>query len=239
MELSNINWNQKTYKEYVNFLLSLKNENNIKFSKRIIDTKYEMLGIKIPILRSVAKDIVKGNYLRFLKISKHQYYEEVMIKGFVIAYSKNKDILDEFIFEYMDEIDNWSLCDSFTSTLKFIKNDKKYFNFFKNLTKYKEEYYVRVGLTTILFNYINDENIDDILIMIDKIKLKDYYVKMAIAWLMCECFIKQKDKTLIYIKNNKLDNFTFNKFVCKCIDSYRISKEDKKYLKSLKRKDDK
>ena len=66
---------------------------------------------------------------------------------------------------------------------------------------------------------------------------KEYYVNMAVAWLLCDCFIKQKDSTLLFIQKNTLNPFVLNKFISKCCDSYRVSNDDKQFLKSLRKKE--
>ena len=233
----NINsWNKEEYNNYLDYLISLKEDKYKEFSKKLIDTKYEMIGIRLPKLRSIAKEIIKGNYEDFLKHNDLKYYEEVMIKGFVITYSKSEDILDKYLYEQIDHIDNWSTCDSFCNSLKLIvKGKEKYFKVFKELTRSSQEYYIRVGLITILNNYIDDNHIDDIFKILDSIKIDTYYVNMANAWVLCECFIKERDKTLKYLKTSKLNKQSFNKGIQKCIESFRVSKDDKNYLRTIKK----
>jgi len=230
------NWNKEDYHNYINYLISLGEKDYKEFSKKLIATKYEMLGIRLPKLRSIAKEIVKGNYQEYLQFNKYKYYEEVMIKGFVIAYSKNENILDEYLQEHIESIDNWSLCDSFCNSLKLIiKGKEKYFNLFKKLSLSNKEYYIRVGLITILNSFIDNDHIDEIFNILDNVSLDTYYVNMASAWLLCECFIKQRDKTLKYLSKSKLNNFSFNKGIQKSIESYRVSKSDKDYLRTIKK----
>ena len=113
-------WDKGEYNNYIKYLISLKEDDYKEFSKKLINTKYEMLGIRLPKLRSIAKEILKGNYQEYLKYNNPIYYEEVMIKGFVIAYSKEESILEKHLYEQIDNIDNWSLCDSFCKSLKLI-----------------------------------------------------------------------------------------------------------------------
>ena len=224
------------YSDYLKYLITLKEDNYKDFSKKLIDTKYEMLGIRLPKLRSIAKEIVKYNYEDILKYEDFKYYEEVMIRGFIITYSKDEKILDKYLINHINYIDNWSLCDSFCNSLKYVIKDKeKYFNIFKKLTTSNKEYYVRVGLISMLSNYVDDIHIDEIFNILDNIKIDTYYVNMANAWLLCECFIKQRNKTLKYLKKSKLNKYSFNKGIQKCIESYRVSKEDKDYLRTLKK----
>lgn len=105
--------------------------------------------------------------------------------------------------------------------MEYIKNEKPFVR--------------RIGMS-ILFNFINNSDyIDKIFKLLDKFYYEeDYYVNMMNAWLLCECFIKQRDKTLRYIKNNNLNKFTINKAIQKCRESYRVSKEDKEMLLEYK-----
>ena len=229
-------WNKKGYNDYLKYLKSITEKDYRDFSKKLIDTRYEILGIRLPKLRSIAKEIIKTDYRDYLTYNNPKSYEEIMIRGFVIAYSKSEEILDKYLYEQIDNIDNWSTCDSFCNSIKLIiKGKEKYFNLFKELTTSKKEYYIRVGLITILNTYIDSNNIDEIFKILDNIELDTYYVNMASAWLLCECFIKQRDKTLKYLKRSKLNKFSFNKGIQKCRESYRVSIEDKTYLKSLKK----
>ena len=231
----NINdWN-KDYNKYIDYLISLKEDEYKDFSKKLIDTKYEMLGIRLPKLRNIAKEIIKTNYIDYLKHNKLKYYEEIMIRGFVISFSKSEEILDNYLYDHIKYIDNWSLCDSFCNSLKVVRDKEKYYNIFKKLTKSEKEYYIRVGLITILNHFVNDKYIDDIFNILDNIKLDTYYVNMANGWLLCECFIKYRDKTIKYLKKSKLNKQSFNKGIQKCIESYRVSKEDKDYLRTIKK----
>ncbi len=228
-------WTKDDYQEYVKYLISLKDEKNKIFSEKLIFTKYEILGIKLPILRDIAKQISKGDYKSFIKYNKYKYHEENLIRSFVIAYSKDLDILDKYLDECDKYIDNWSSCDSLTSSLKYIKNNDEFFNKFKEFACSNYEYKVRVGVTAMLFNYVDDNHIDEILKTIDKVIVDTYYVNMALAWLLNVCFIKERNKTLEYLKHTKINNFTFNKFISKCRDSFRVSQSDKDFLKTLKK----
>ena len=84
--------------------------------------------------------------------------------------------------------------------------------------------------------FLNDEYIGKVIKNVNKIKSNKYYVQMAIAWLLAESYIKQKEKTTEYLKNNELDNFTHNKAIQKIIDSYRVSEQEKEFVRTLKRK---
>lgn len=230
------NWDYKTYQEFINYLISIKDEKYRDFNSKICKTKYKMLGIRLPILRKIAKKIVKTDYLEFLKMVENNYYEEVMLEGFVIASIKDENLFFKYFSQYIKKIDDWSICDSVCNCLAILKKDnKKYFSYFKDLALKKEEFISRVGLVTILNFYVKEEYIKEIFTILDTIESNKYYVNMARAWLICELYLKDKKRTLKYLKNNKLNTFTHNKAISKIKDSYRVSKEEKEELNKLKR----
>ena len=107
--------------------------------------------------------------------------------------------------------------------------------FIERYIKSKREYEIRFALVMYLDYFITDEYIELIFERVNKIKSNDYYVEMAIAWLLSFAYIRQKEKTLEYLKNNKLDKFTQNKSIQKIFESYRVSDEEKKNIRKYKK----
>ncbi|MBE6145466.1 MAG: DNA alkylation repair protein [Firmicutes bacterium] len=230
-------WTKETYQEYINYLISIKEDKYKEFHSKLCFTKYEILGIRLPIIRKIAKQISKTNYEDFLKLTKSKYYEEVLIEGLVISTIKDESIFDKYFNKYISKIDNWGICDSFCNSLNIVtKNPIKYFNLCKELSLSNEEFISRVGLIIILNYFIKQEYLKDIFNILDSITSDKYYINMAQAWLICELYIYYSQETEKYLKNNKLNNFTHNKSISKIRESYRISKEEKDYLNTLKRK---
>lgn len=229
-------WNKNTYKEFIKYLNTLNDEKYKEFNSTIVNTsKYEMIGIRLPIIRRIVKDISKTNIIDYLSIEKGNYYEEILIEGLVISILKDEKTFYKYFKNYIDKIDNWAICDTFASSIKIVeKYPDKYFNECIKLINTNIEYKVRLGLVIILNHFINENNISKILEIIDNIKTDKYYINMARAWLLAEIYIKHKDKVIDYIKNNNLDKFTQNKTISKINDSYRISKEEKEELKKYK-----
>ena len=230
-------WNKETYKIFIKYLFSLKDIKYKDFNKSIIlNSKYEMIGIRLPIMRDIAKKISKTNIEDFLKYSNNKYYEEIMIQGFVISHIKDEEEFYKYFKNHITKIDNWSLCDSFCSSIKIVKKyEKKYFNESINLSLSKEEFISRIGLVIILNHFINKDNLDKIYNTLNKINSDKFYINMAEAWLICELYINYPNETLSFIKNNKLNKFTQNKAISKIHDSYRVSKEEKEYLNKFKK----
>ena len=209
------------------------------FHEKICQTKYEIIGIKIPLLRKICKELLKEfNYQEILNNLNNEYYEHVMLQGLIIANAKvSYEEKLELINNFIPKIDNWAICDIFCGELKFIKNNEE--KFLKYILSYLEsdkEYYKRFSIVILLNYYINDEYIDFVLNKMLEIKSDYYYVKMAISWCLSICLIKYFDKTIEFMSTNKniFDKWTYNKALQKGIESFRISKENKKTLQNIK-----
>ena len=227
-------WNKETYQEFITYLLSLQ---DIKYKEVHIglvqNSKYEIIGIRLPILRQIAKEIT--NCEEFLNITEDKYYEEIMISGLVISHIKDEKIFNKYFKEHIKKIDNWALCDTFCQSIKIIeKYPDKYFKEAIKLSLTKKEFTSRVGLI-MLFHFIDKKYLDTIFNTINNITIDDYYNNMAIAWLVCEIYTKYKEEATNFLKNNNLNKFTQNKTISKINDSYRVTKEDKNLLKQYKK----
>ncbi len=230
-------WNKEIYDDLVDDLIKLSDEKYKKFNSSLIPNIDKMLGIRVPMLRSIGKDISKGNYQEYFECCRDDYFEEIMLQGFVLNNIK-ADIND--ILKYMDKfivkIDNWATCDTFCSGMKIIKKNKEaFYPYIQNLLSSKEPFTIRTGLILILSHYINDDYIDNIFQISNKVKNENYYVKMANAWLIATCYSKYRDKTLGFLHANQLDSWTFNKAIQKILESKTTAQEDKIELKKLKK----
>ena len=229
-------WTKETYINYINYLKTLGEEEYKNFHCKLCFTKYEILGVRLPIQRKIAKSIAKSNPEKFLKLCQSKYYEEVMIEGLVIASLKDENVFDKYFYKFITKIDNWGICDSFCNSLKIItKNPKKYFEIAKKLSLDEQEFISRVGLIIILNFFIKEEYLEEIFNILNTITSEKYYVNMAQAWLVCELYTFYPQQTTKYLKKNNLNKFTQNKSISKIRDSYRVNKEDKDYLNTLKK----
>ena len=230
-----IEWNNDSYCNFINYLKCLREEKYRIFSEKLIFTKYNMLGIRIPILRSIAKKLSKTNFKDLFSLFKNEYYEVVLIEGLLISYVDDYQLFVVLFKEYVKKIDNWAICDTVVSSLKIINKNKLInLDFIKYLLNEKNEYSRRCAFVMLLDFYVEEEYINKIFDFVSKCKTEDYYVNMAISWLMCECFIKFSKETYHFIENNDLGEFVIRKTVSKISDSYRVSKEDKERLKKLR-----
>ncbi|MDU6264625.1 MAG: DNA alkylation repair protein [Anaerocolumna aminovalerica] len=196
-----------------------------------------IIGVRLPVLRKLAKEIAKGDWRTYLKNGNNQYFEEIMLTGMVIGCVKTdmEEIL-KYVGEFVPQIDNWAVCDSFCAGLKFTKlNKSRVWDFLQPYLFSKEEFQIRFGVVMLLDYYIEDDYIDRILNIFNEIDREDYYVKMAVAWAVSMCFVKYEVKTIHFLEENELDDFTYNKAIQKIIESLRVDQETKTKLKKMKR----
>lgn len=218
-------------------LFELSDDKFKTFHSRLCPNTDNIIGVRLPLLRQLAKEIAKGDWRNFLSNSKEEYYEEILINGLVIAYAKC-DVEERlnYIESFVPKIDNWAICDSFCNTLKFVnKNKEIMWEFIQPYLKSYNEFEIRFAVVIILNYYITEDYIDLVLKTLDNIKHDGYYVKMAVAWAISMCFVKFEEKTMAYLKDNSLDDFTYNKSLQKICESLRIDKNTKELIKSMKR----
>ena len=220
--------------------------------KELADKKYKefhsslcpgtenIIGVRVPILRNYAKELFEEkDWKETIKEIDNEYYEEIMLQGMLIGQAKKEDIntILEYVEKYIPEIDNWAICDVFCAGLKITKKYKKeMWDFIQKYLKSDKEFEIRFAIVMILDYYIEEEYLKENFKIFEKIKSDEYYVKMAIAWAISICIIKFYEETIEYMKISKIDNWTYNKAIQKAIESYRISEENKKVLREMKKK---
>lgn len=230
-------WNREKYKEFIDYLFSLQDIKYKEFhTSLVLNSKYEMIGIRLPVMRNIAKEIAKGNITEYLAYVGDKYYEEVMIEGLVISHIKDEKTFYKYFKKYIDKIDNWALCDSFCNSIKIVrKYEDKYFKEAIKLALDKKEFRSRVGLVMFLAHFVKVDKLEIIFDTLNRIDSDKFYINMAEAWLVCEVYVKYKEDTLKFIMHNNLNKFTQNKAISKIHDSYRVSKEEKELLNKYRK----
>ena len=197
-----------------------------------------IIGVRIPVLRNYAKELAKKYEIsKLLENIDDKYYEEIMLQGMLIGLMKvDFKILKFYLREFIPKIYNWAICDVFCAGLKITKKYKsEMWEFIQKYLKSDKEFEIRFGIVMILDYYIEEDYIDKIFNIFDMVNSKEYYVQMAIAWAISVSFVKFYDETLKYLENAKLDRFTYNKAIQKAIESYRITDEQKGFLRKMKK----
>ena len=217
-----------------------------EFSQKGIPTERPFIGVRIPQIREIVNNISPKFYDSFLK-TEPVAIEEVLARGMVICrlpYEKllapqkafnNKSYFDSQI----DIIDNWCTCDTFCSGVaKQIKNHRAEFldQKIENLLTDSREFAVRTGLVLLKCAYMDFDYLNLIFDRVENLRgREEYYIKMASAWLIAECFTKYPEATFAYLKATKLPKWTFNKTISKICDSYRVLEEDKATLRKMRK----
>lgn len=233
----NIKWNKKVYQELINYLVSIKEERYKLFNLKLITTKYEMLGIRIPILRKLAKQISKTDFKPLFDLFNDEYYEVVLLEGLLLSYIEDYNEFKSRFLKYVLKVDNWAICDTVINSFKIIsKNKEDGLDLVRILISSDLEFSKRVGFVILLNFYVSLEYLDIIFNFIKKCDIDYYYVNMAISWLLCECYVKFTNETYKFIESYKLNDFILRKTISKVNDSYRVSELDKKRLSEMKTK---
>lgn len=210
-----------------------------KFSSSLIPGAENMLGIRIPVLRKLAKELVReeaegGNSLReCLEWREPLYFEEKQLQAFVIGYSKAgiEEILDA-LRKFIPTVDNWSVNDSLCSSLKIArKYPEEIWNLLMEYKDSESEFEVRVVAVTLMAQYLVPEYIDRVLAVLGSLPVRGYYTSMGIAWAFATAWAKFPEKTRNYLEEHPIEQETYRKTLQKCIESYRVSDTDKEWMR--------
>ena len=175
--------------------------------------KESVIGVRVPVLRTYAKKFGKTEEAKqFLKILPHQYYEENNLHGLLIEQIKDYELCIEELERFLPHIDNWATCD-----LLAVRTVKNHLNsYIKKIDRWLESehiYTIRFGINMLMRYYLEEE-------------FKLEYFATALA--------KKYDQVLPFLEEQKMDVWTHNKTIQKAIESYRITPEQKEYLRTLK-----
>ena len=218
-------------------LFNMQDKKYKEFHSSLSPNVDNIIGVRVPVLRIYAKELLKQHKQEEIKIG-DKYYEELLLQGMIIGL-QNKENIENVIVKvnkFVPKINSWGVCDTFCAGLKISKKyQKEMFKVIEKYLKSNKEYELRFAIVMLLDYYINDEYIDTVLKILNRIKLDKYYVQMANAWAISICLVKYYKKTVEFLENCNLDNFTYNKAIQKAIESYRITDKQKENLRKMKR----
>lgn len=219
-------------------LFELKDETYKEFNCKLIPniSKDSVIGVRTPELRKLAKKMFKENeYEDFLSSLPHKYHEEYSIHGMIIEQIKS---FDEALFEterLLPFIEDWAICDSFSP--KCFKTDKsRLLEKIREWLSSKETYTVRFAMRMLMTHFLDEDFSSEYLKLVFDVHSDEYYIKMMQAWFFATALAKQYEPTLSVLKNNLLDVWVHNKTIQKAVESFRITDEQKAFLKTLRRK---
>ena len=190
-----------------------------------------IIGVRMPELRKLAKEVDVATLFAELP---HRYYEENQLHAIVLSAMKDYDACMAEVKRFLQYINNWATCDGLRPRC-FAKHGMEVLDNVRRWISAEHEYTVRFGIGVLEAFYLDDKFDVEQLLWVAAIEREEYYIRMAIAWLVAECFIKYPEATLVCMKASKLPKWTFNKTISKICDSRRVDEETKKMLTKLRR----
>lgn len=195
----------------------------------------KVIGIRTPALRKFAKAFLKGDEAEeFIKNLPHKYYEEDNLHAFLLEEILDYGELIRELNKFLPFVDNWATCDMMRP--KILKSYKTALLIdIEKWLKSDNTYTIRFAVNCLMLYYLDEDFNPEYLLWIKNIESQEYYINMVRAWYFATALAKQYAETVKLLENDNLDKWTHNKTIQKAVESYRITKEQKEYLKTLKR----
>ncbi|MCM1541360.1 MAG: DNA alkylation repair protein [Blautia sp.] len=219
-------------------LFEIRDEEYKAFHAKLIPTVPEeaIIGVRTPVLRKYAREMAKDPRIgEFLGAVPHQYYDENNLHGFLIEQDKDYEKCLAAVESFLPYIDNWATCDMLAPKV-FGRHTGELLEPVRRWIASEETYTVRFAMNMLMRFYLDEKFRQEYLEMVSAVKSEEYYVNMMIAWYFATALAKQYDAALPYLEQRKLSPWTHNKTIQKACESYRITAEQKAYLRGLKEK---
>ena len=223
-------------KEIKQRLFELEDKKYKEFQSKLMPTINSdmIIGVRTPEIRKMAKELAKQTeYMEFLHILPHKYYDENNLHGFLIESIQEYEKCVAAVNEFLPYIDNWATCDSMSPKI-FKKHKEDLLKQIEVWMAAEHTYTIRYGIRMLMVHFLDEDFQKEYLEWVAKIRSEEYYVNMMIAWYFATALAKQPEETLPYIEEKRLDVWVHNKAIQKAVESYRVSSEQKEYLKRLK-----
>lgn len=221
---------------YIDKLLNLQDKSFADFQAGLLPEieRSSIIGVRLPILRDVAKELIKdGSSKELMKNLPHKFFEENLLHSIFISEMKDYDECVTETDRFLPFVDNWAVCDTM-SPKSFKKNREKLLIKIKSWGESREVYTCRFGIKMLMNHFLDGDFREELLQIPASVKSGEYYVNMMIAWFFATALAKQWEPTVKYLENRSLSAWVHNKTIQKARESFRITAEQKTYLKSLK-----
>lgn len=200
-----------------------------------------MIGVRTPALRKLAKEFAKREEIgEFLADLPHKYFEENQLHAFIISEMKDFDACMAEVKTFLPYVDNWATSDQLSPKV-FKKHRSELLEVIRcwidaggNPVPADKAYTVRFATGMLMQHFLDEDFNIEYPEIVSGIRSEEYYVNMMTAWYFATALAKQYDAVLPFIENKSLDRWTHNKAIQKAVESYRITPEQKEYLKTLK-----
>lgn len=194
------------------------------------------IGVRVPVVRTLAKELKKSNpeeVKEFLNELPHKYYDENMLHGILLSLMKDYIESIDKVNLFLPYVDNWAVCD-IMSPVSFKKHKDELINEIPKWIKSEDEYAIRFGIEMLMSHYLDEDFKPDFLYLAASVKSDKYYINMMTAWYFATALAKQWEDAVKILTGHLLDPWVHNKTIQKAKESYRITKEQKEYLETLK-----
>ena len=219
-------------------LFAMQDTDYREFQVKLIPTvdPEKVIGVRTPQLRKFAKELAKDPGAEsFLEDLPHEYFDENQLHAFLISEIKD---FDSCIFKterFLPQIDNWATCDQL-SPKTFKQHRPELLEYIKRWIKSEDTYIIRFAVGMLMQHFLDEDYSEEYPEMVSSVRSEEYYVNMMIAWYFATALAKQYDSVLPFIESGRLNPWTHNKAIQKAAESFRITPEQKAYLRTLKRK---
>ncbi len=205
------------------------------FQQSLLPGIDRIIGIRLPLLRQIARETARGDWRSYLEEAEGLYYEERMLQGLVIGYAKcPPEEKLRYVERFIPKIDNWAVCDCSCWRLRPAEREPMW-SFIQPYFRSGDEFGVRFATVMATANFIDEEHIDALLERLGEIRHTGYYARMGVAWAVSVCFVKCPRQTRPWLRSSPLDDWTHNKALQKIVESYRVSDTDKAQVRTWKR----
>ncbi len=217
-------------------LFRLQDEKYRDFQAKLLPTVEpdSVIGVRTPALRNYAKELWKqGDVQAFLDELPHRYFDENQLHAFLLSSMKDFDRCISEVDRFLPYVDNWATCDQMSPKV-FKKHREGLLKSIREWMSSNQTYMVRFGIGMLMEHFLDEAYDPAYPEMVASVRSEEYYVNMMIAWYFATALAKQYESILPYIKEQRLEPWTHNKAIQKSVESYRITAEQKAYLKTLK-----
>lgn len=225
-------------KQIITDLFSMQDLKYQLFHSKLMPTvdSEKVIGVRMPLLRNYAKKLVKNpDVEEYLKMLPHTYYEENNLHGLVIEKMESYEEIIDALDKFLSYVDNWATCDMIAPKL-FKMHLPELEVKIREWISSEHTYTIRFALNMLLKYYLDDAFKPEYLDMAASVESEEYYVKMMVAWYFATALAKQYEATIPYLEQYRLKPWTHNKTIQKSIESYRITANQKEYLRGLRNK---
>lgn len=197
-------------------------------------TPEQMIGVRTPALRALAREL-RGTdtAAEFRRVLPHEYYDEYNLHGYLISEFKDYEETLAAVNAFLPYVDNWATCDLLSPKV-FKKHRQELWDQIPEWLASSETFTVRFGIEMLMNHFLDEDFSAEVLERVAVLRSEEYYINMMIAWFFATALAKQWDASLPYVTQRRLDRWCHNKTIQKAVESYRITDEQKAYLKTLK-----